>query len=83
MICHKTANYKLQRDVTQKKIHIQELWFLHSACHLLVLYICMKFYEYMLNSFKVIERKQLYQETATQKIQRDTTQKASTQELWF
>ena len=50
--CHRTAYYKLQRDVT-KKIHIQELWFLHSACHLLVLNICMKFCEYILNSFKV------------------------------
>ena len=60
--CHRTANYKLQRDVT-KKIHIQELWFLHSACHLLVLNICMKFYEYILNSFKVIERTRFCQET--------------------
>ena len=47
------------------KIHIQELWFLHSACHLLVLNICMKFYEYILNSFKIIERTRLCQETAT------------------
>ena len=62
--CHRTANYKLQREVTQK-IHIQELWFLHSACHLLMLNICMKFYEYILNSFKVIERTQFCQETAT------------------
>ena len=62
--CHRTANYKLQRDVTQK-IHIQELWFLHSACHLLVLNICMKFYEYILNSSKVIEQTQFCQETAT------------------
>ena len=62
--CHRTANYKLQRDVT-KKIHIQELWFLHSACHLLVLNICMKFYEYILNSSKVIERTRFCQETAT------------------
>ena len=29
--CHRTANYKVQKDPTQK-IHIQELWFLHSAC---------------------------------------------------
>ena len=36
MICHRIANYKLQRDVT-KKIHIQELLFVHSACYLLVL----------------------------------------------
>ena len=62
--CHGTDNYKLQRDVTQK-IHIQELWFLHSACHLLVLNICMKFYEYILNSSKVIEWTRFCQETAT------------------
>ena len=62
--CHRTANYKLQRDVTQK-IHIQELWLLHSACHLLVLNISMKFYEYILNSFKAIERTRFCQETAT------------------
>ena len=62
--CHRTANYKLQRDVTQK-IHIQELWFLHSACHLLVLNICMKFYEYILNSFKVIEQTRFCHATAT------------------
>ena len=65
MICHRTANYKLQRDVVTQKIHIQELWFLHSACHILVLNICMKFYEYILNSFKVTERTLLCQETAT------------------
>ena len=65
MICHRTANYKVRRDVTKKKIHIQELWFLHSACLLLVLNIYMKFYEYILNSFKVIERTRLCQETAT------------------
>ena len=62
--CHGTANYQLQRDVTQK-IHIQELWFLHSACHLLVLNICMKFHEYILNISKVTEWTQFCQETAT------------------
>ena len=64
MICHRNAHYKLQRDVT-KKIHIQELWFLHSACHLLMLYICMEFYECILDSFKVIERTRLCQEAGT------------------
>ena len=54
-------NYKLQRDLT-KKIHIQQLWFLHSACHLLVLNICMKFYEYILKSSKDIERTRFCQE---------------------
>ena len=65
MICHRTANYKLQRVVVTQKIHTQELWFLHSACHILVLNICMKFYEYILNSFKVTEQTRLRQETAT------------------
>ena len=74
--CYGTA--KLQRDVTQK-IHIQELWFLHSACHLLVLNIGMKFYEYILISSKDIERTRFCQETATKKVQRDVTQKVSTQ----
>ena len=64
MILPRTAYYKLQRDVTQK-IHIQELWFLHSACHLLVFNICMKLYEYNLNSSKVIERTPFCQETVT------------------
>ena len=74
MICHRTANYKLQREVT--KIRGQELWFLHSAYHRLVFNICMKFYEYILNSFKVIERTQLCQETDCYlKVQRDVFQR--------
>ena len=64
MICHRTANYKLQRDVTQK-IYNQELWFIHSACHLLVLNIGMKFYECIFSNFKVIEQTPLCQGTAT------------------
>ena len=80
--CHGTANYKLQRDVSQK-IHIQELWFLHSACHLLVLNICMKFYEYILNSSKVIERTRFCHGTANYKLQRDVSQKIHIQESWF
>ena len=47
-----TATYKVQRDVTQK-VFIQELWFLHSACRLMLINICMKFHE---NGFKIIER---------------------------
>ena len=33
-----TATYKVQRDVTQN-ISIQELWFLHSACRVLLVNI--------------------------------------------
>ena len=49
-----TDTYKVQRNVTQK-VSIQELWFLHSACHLMLINICMKFHEDTLNGFKVIE----------------------------
>ena len=48
---------------------------------LLVLNICMKFYEYILNSF--LNSFKVCQETATYKVQRDVTQKVSIQELWF
>ena len=64
MICHRTAKYNLQRDVTQK-IHTQELRFLHYVFHLWVLNTCLKFYEYILNSFEIIEQTRLCQETAT------------------
>ena len=46
---------KVQRDVTQK-VSIQELWFLRSARHLMLINICMKFHEDILNAFKVTER---------------------------
>ena len=49
-----TGTYKVQRDVTQK-VSLQELWFLHSACCLMLINTCMKFHEDILNSFKVIE----------------------------
>ena len=38
--CYGTATYKVQRDVTQR-VSIQELWFLHSACRLMLVNICM------------------------------------------
>ena len=37
--CHGTSTYKVQRDVTQR-VSIQELWFLHSACRLMLVNIC-------------------------------------------
>ena len=48
-----TATYKVQRGIT-KKIHKQELWFLHNARRPIVLNICMKFHEDILKGFKVI-----------------------------
>ena len=55
LFCQETATKKVQRDVTQK-VSIQELWFLRSACHLMLVNICMKFHEDILNGFKVTER---------------------------
>ena len=52
-----TATYKVQRGIT-KKIHKQELWFLHSACRHMVLNICMKFHEDILEGFNIIQRTQ-------------------------
>ena len=44
---------------------------------------CMKFYEHILNGFKVVERTYFVTETATYKVQRDVTQRVSIQALWF
>ena len=40
----------------EQKMHIQELWLLCSARRLMVLNICMKFYEHISNGFKVTKR---------------------------
>ena len=47
--CHRTANYKVQKDVTQK-VSIQELWFLQTAHRLILVNICMYFHEDMILS---------------------------------
>ena len=38
----------------------QELWFLWSACHLIMLYISMKFHENILSCFQVTEWTRLH-----------------------
>ena len=43
------------RKITQKVLKA-ELPFLHSACHLMLTDICIKFREYSLSSFQVTER---------------------------
>ena len=58
------------------KLYLQELWFLHSACHPMLFNISMKFHEDILNGLKVIERTQYFiTETATYKVQRCITLK--------
>ena len=47
--------HKVQREITPK-VYKAELPFLHSAHHLMLIDICIKFREYSLSDFQVIER---------------------------
>ena len=47
--------HNVQREITPKVYKI-ELPFLHSARHLMLIDICIKFREYSLSGFQVIER---------------------------
>ena len=47
--------HKVQREITQK-VSKAELPLLHSARHLMLIDICIKFREYSLSGFQVIER---------------------------
>ena len=47
--------HKFQREITQKR-YKAGLPFLHSARHLMLIDICIKFREYSLSGFQVIER---------------------------
>ena len=49
--------HKVQREITQK-VQKEELPFLHSARHLMLIDICIKFREYSLSGFQVKERTQ-------------------------
>ena len=56
---YEITTVEFQREITPK-MYRQELLFLCSVCHLMVLYISMKFHENILNSFQAIERTQNY-----------------------
>ena len=47
--------HKVPREIT-RKVQKAELQFLHSARHLMLIDICIKFREYSLSGFQVIER---------------------------
>ena len=47
--------HKVPRKITQK-VYKAELPFLHSTHHLMLIDICIKFHEYSLSGFQVIER---------------------------
>ena len=65
---------KVQREIT-KKIYMQELLFLHSACRLMLVDICMKFHDASLYGLKVIERTRWRHDFVRDKVQREITQK--------
>ena len=48
--------HKVPREITQKVKKRAELPFLHSARHLMLVDICIKFREYSLSGFQVIKR---------------------------
>ena len=54
---------------------MQELWFLHSACPLMLVDICMKFHDASLYGLKVIERTRWRQDFVRDKVQREITKK--------
>ena len=56
--------HKVQREITQK-IYKAELPFLHSAHHLMLIDICIKFRKYSLSGFQVIERTQFVTDRQT------------------
>ena len=58
------AIFNIQRAVTLK-VGKQDLWFISSACHLMVLNICVKFHGNMSSGFKVMERTQKIVNTHT------------------
>ena len=47
--------HKVQREIAQK-VYKAELPFLHSAHHLILIDICIKFREYSLSGIQVIEQ---------------------------
>ena len=49
---------KVPKAITQKAL-MQELQFLKSACHLILVDICMKIHEDNLKTFQVVERTRL------------------------
>ena len=54
--------FNVQREVTPKAGN-SELGFLCFACHILVIYACIKFQENISNSFQVTEQSCIYQKS--------------------
>ena len=64
---------KVQKAITQKAI-MQELQFLNSARHLILVDICMKIHKDSLKTFQVIERTRLRRNLVMVKVPWELTQ---------
>ena len=65
---------KVPKAITQKAL-MQELRFWKSACHLILVDICMKIHEDSLKAFQVVERTQLRRNLVMVKVPWEITQK--------
>ena len=65
---------KVPKAITQKAL-MQELRFLNSACHLILVDICMKIHKDNLKAFQVVERTQLRRNLVMVKVPWEITQK--------
>ena len=65
---------KVPKEITQKAL-MQELQFLNSACHLILVDICMKIHEDSLKAFQVVERTGLRSTLVMVKVPWEITQK--------
>ena len=65
---------KVPKAITQNSL-MQELQFLNSACHLILVDICMKIHEDSLSAFQVVERTRLRRKLVMVEVPWEITQK--------
>ena len=65
---------KVPKVITQKAL-MQELQFLNSVCHLILVDICMKIYEDSLKAFQVVKRTGLRRNLVMVEVPWEITQK--------
>ena len=73
---------KVPKAITQKA-SMQVLQFLNSACHLILVDICVKIHEDSLKAFQVVERTRLRRNLVMVEVPWEITLKVYMQELWF
>ena len=71
---HNFVTDKVPKAITQKAL-MQELRFLNSACHLILVDICMKIHENSLKAFQVVELTRLRHNLVMVKVPWEITHK--------